>query len=392
MCSSLHASALRHQSAVIARPGPGYPEFVKRFAIAALGLVLAIGQPTLGQPEAIGIIGVVEVPKLFGSYASDGAAIPPDRRGVQLRGRPSANSRVVARVTTREALEVVEFQYEQDGAVVFARERDWSLVRTRGGVDGWLAPADAAAFHSLQELLEGSLAFLTSAWNGRLHTSPGVADEIGVPGDPDRRLLGYIEPDVPDVRVVLSPGQDPEEIRRTYRPTGMSGTAGPNGTRILFLETGIAVPVFEAPYTRSKVVSTIETNRADEGLQTTRQMPPQVLVFASQPGWFQVALENHGEWRSAKRVWLQDSPIWRFHDAASDAAQKELAERAWGPESRDVRIVGFRTIAGSLWSEVEVVNESECSSASPPRVRARGWVPAHAPSGALNLWYYPRGC
>jgi hypothetical protein len=77
-------------------------------------------------------------------------------------------------------------------------------------------------------------------------------------------------------------------------------------------------------------------------------------------------------------------------DDETDA--RKLADRAWGPEDWSVRVVGFQRIGDTLWANVEVMSESECSATEPPTVRARGWVPAHAPSGDPNVWFYSRGC
>jgi hypothetical protein len=99
-----------------------------------------------------------------------------------------------------------------------------------------------------------------------------------------------------------------------------------------------------------------------------------------------------GEWRDAPRLWIQATPVWRFRPVADDAQMKELAARAWGPESRDVRVTGSRTIGGKLWSEIELITGHDCGRPGADVVRVRGWVPAHAASGDLNVWYYPRGC
>jgi hypothetical protein len=71
---------------------------------------------------------------------------------------------------------------------------------------------------------------------------------------------------------------------------------------------------------------------------------------------------------------------------------RALAERAWGPESRDVRVTGMRTVNGALWAAVEVITDHDCGGSGAGVVRVRGWLPAHAASGDLNVWYYPRGC
>ncbi len=357
-----------------------------RAAFVALALLAA------PEPDAPNIIGVVEVPRLLKAYTADGEPLKPEGIRIPLRARPTSDAPVVATIVRAEELATVEYTYEELGAMVHGRDGDWSLVKTSGGIAGWMAAADAGEFHSLDMLLRDRLTYLTDAWDGVLTRAPASTERVNVPADPERRLAGYLEPNLQTLRIVLQPGDDEEEIRQRYRPTGMGSSRGPDGTRVLSLETGIMLPAFEQPSTLTPIVTHFETNRADAAFQNTHQSPPQVVVFDSRPGWFQVGLANADNWRGAKRAWLQASPVWRFRAVASEAESSRLATRAFGPESRDVRVLGLRTVSDALWAEVEIVNQSECASIEPPKVRARGWIPVHAPSGALNVWYYARGC
>jgi hypothetical protein len=58
----------------------------------------------------------------------------------------------------------------------------------------------------------------------------------------------------------------------------------------------------------------------------------------------------------------------------------------------DVNVKGFRTIAGRLWVNVDVMSHPLCGSDTPPTVKARGWIPAHNQSGAPTVWFSSRGC
>jgi hypothetical protein len=355
----------------------------------SLFLAFALAAQFLNAPGAP-LIGVVEVPRVTGTYAEDGTPIPPNPAiPVDLRREPSDGSSVAASVTAIEQLETVEYAYEERAPIVYARQGEWSQVRTTSGLDGWLSPRDAGEFHSLAELLRGRHAYLTEAWDGALFAQPGGVERVAIPDDPQRKMVGYIEPIVQRYRVVLRPDQDPEAVRKAFNVSGMGSGPGPNGTRIYHFEIGTVIPVFEQPDIRGPIATHIQTDRA-EGLKGTGQSPPQVIVFENRGGWFQVAETNDGEWRTAKRRWLQVSPLWRFHPVKSDAEMVELAERAFGPESRDVKVIDFRIVDGVLWVDVELVYASDCTGSELPRVR--GWVPAHAHSGALNVWYYARGC
>lgn len=365
-----------------------------RLSVAVIAVVQLSFEPrTNGTP----LIGVVEVPVLLRVSGPAGEPVVPGNVRIRLRARPSTTGAVIATIARPDDLATVEYRYEEVAAMVYGREGMWSLVKSSTGIAGWMAAGDAGRFYSLEELLDGHMAYLTEAWDGNLFAAPGTTDRVLIPDDPDRRLVGYIEPNVRDVRIVLQPGQDPEALRNAYREayraTGIGSSPGPNGTHILSIEPGIIVPVFEKPNELTAVTTHIQTNRAGDMLQSTHQMPPQVLVFETRPGWYQVARENHvGEWRDAPRLWIQASPVWRFRPVADDAQMKELAARAWGPESRDVRVTGSRTIGGKLWADVELITAHDCGRPGADAVRVRGWVPAHAASGDLNVWYYPRGC
>jgi hypothetical protein len=327
--------------------------FARAAVVAIAALQFSFEPQTGGTP----MIGVVEVPKLLQVYSpTTGEPLAPTGVRIPLRAQPAGESPVVATVTKREDLATVEYMYEEAAAIVHPRQGSWCQVRTSGGVAGWIAAADAGNFLSLEELFDEHMAYLTHAWDGRLFAGPGAADRVLVPDDPDRRLAGYLEPDVPNVA------------------------------------PGVVVPLFETQNSVTSVAS-VQTNRADEVLQTTHQIPHQVIVLETRPGWYQVARANHdGEWRSAARLWVQAFPVWRFRPVAEGQPMTALAERVWGPESRDVRVTGMRTVGDRLWVEVELITGHDCGAVGAGMVRARGWIPAHAPSGDLNVWYYPRGC
>jgi hypothetical protein len=363
------------------------------FVVAAAAMALPArsvavsGQAPQGGPGPI--LGIVEVPRLF-ELDAEGQRTPP-KSPVLLRARPTPDSAVVAAIPSAEAVETHEYGYEEAGALVYERERGWNLVRTTANVTGWLAPEDAGPFHSTETLLEDGLTYLTDAWDGFVRTAPAAGDPIRVPGDPRRQVAGYVMAEEQRMRVVLQPDGDPEAIKREFGATGMRSSPGPDGTRILDLEVGARVPLFEQPDPHMELGTNVETNRSGSVLETTGQTPQQVLVFDSRPGWYQVALKSD-DWRNAQRVWLQAAPLWRYHAAADDAEVQRLALRAWGPEDWSVKVVGFRTVEGVLWVNVEVLAESDCVSASEPTVKARGWVRAHATNGAPNVWFYSRGC
>jgi hypothetical protein len=87
------------------------------------------------KPAALRAIGILEAPRL------EKNSVDP----VVLRRRPSADSPIVATISSLEALEIEEYAYERSLALVFGRERDWSLIKTSAGVAGLAADGQGAA-------------------------------------------------------------------------------------------------------------------------------------------------------------------------------------------------------------------------------------------------------
>jgi hypothetical protein len=357
-------------------------------ATATYGAAGAIGQ-TAAQTATLRTIGIVEIPRLFNRFSPEGTLLPPGGR-IDLLAHPQPDGQVVATVTSGDILEAREYGYEETGALVFARDGGWYLVKTTEGVTGWLAPADSGPFHSLESLLEDGLTYLTAAWDGFLSTAPDGGDRVRPPADPNRLLVGFVTPVLQRIAVVPGPGQDAEEVARQYRSLSVGSRRAPDGTVVLSVEIGVVLPLFESPSVLSPKVTHIETNPAGEGLEADGS-PPRVAVFEAQPGWFQVALRR-ADYRNATRAWLQASALWRFVPAKDEADARELAERMWGPEDLSVRVVGLQTVDGALWAHVELMSASECVSSVRPTLRARGWVPAHAASGEPTIWFSSRGC
>jgi hypothetical protein len=326
---------------------------VRRSALIAL-LCTTVAIFGRAQTAPLRIVGLVEVPRLFNRYSPEGKPIPPAKDiSIKLRTRPALDSPIAATIVAPDQLNAKEHRYDERGAVVYARDRNWSLVETSKGVTGWLAPADAGAFHSFESLIRDyKRGYLTGDWNGFVSESPDGARRVRVPGDPARTLVGFL---VPQPR------------------------------------TATVQPVFARPDRSARVIRRVTTKNLD-ALQTTGSIPHQVLVLERRPGWYRVAPANQslGQMEGA---WLEEASAWRFHAVTDDVERGKLAERAWGPEKWRTRTVGTRRVGDALWFEVEVLSHSFCEDPRRPAVvRARGWIPAHAPSGLPNIWFYSRGC
>jgi len=202
-------------------------------------------------------------------------------------------------------------------------------------------------------------------------------------------VIGYVEPVLEPQRVVLAPGQDPEEIRRRYNVTYMPSQPGPNGTRVLYFDSGVPARAFERPDRAAPPVASFQTDVCQRVLRGASANPPKVAVFERRAGWFQVALLRD-DWKVEPRAWIEATAAWRFHALETEAERTEFAGNVFAPEAPTVRLVASRMVAGALWLQIEMMSHTIYESNEPPRVIAAGWVRAHGPAGAPVVWFYSR--
>jgi hypothetical protein len=130
------------------------------------------------QPQQQRIIGLVEIPALFGVLENDQPApTPPDSvRPIALRASPDPASNILARIEAAAAIETREHGYEQPAAVVYqVSSNGWYLLSyTLAGRSrkAWLDPADAGVYRDVATLLHDRLSYLTREWDRRLYVSP----------------------------------------------------------------------------------------------------------------------------------------------------------------------------------------------------------------------------
>jgi hypothetical protein len=94
--------------------------------------------------------------------------------------RPDSESRILAQISSPEAIDTAEYGYEEKGALVYGRQRGYFLIRTSRGV-GWLSRHSAGSFHPFETLIKSDLTYLTEAWDGFVSASPGRAVRTRVP-------------------------------------------------------------------------------------------------------------------------------------------------------------------------------------------------------------------
>jgi hypothetical protein len=285
-------------------------------ATAGIAVTVVAGR---AQEAPRRLAGLVEVPAAFNRFTPDGSAMPAEKH-IELRARPVPDGAVVATVSEPNQLESREYDYEESGAVAYARDGEWTLVKISGGVAGWLAPQDAGTYHSLESLLQehNDLAELTDAWEGSIRPSAGNDARNRVPLDPDRNVIGFLE------------------------PTAAATTL---------------LPIFERADRRSAVVARVATGNPGRTLRTTGDFPYEVIVLDRQPGWFRVARAEQipGEIEPA---WLPDSPVWRYHQMTNDAERRALGRRAWGPDNPDDIVTMRHRQSGGLAADIPSADES----------------------------------
>jgi hypothetical protein len=88
-------------------------------AVAIAATVIA----SRAQKAPSRLTGIVEVPAVLNRFTRDGSAIPAERP-IELRARPALDSAVVATISESTQLEVEEYQYEESGAVAYARRME----------------------------------------------------------------------------------------------------------------------------------------------------------------------------------------------------------------------------------------------------------------------------
>ena len=132
---------------------------------------------------------------------------------------------------------------------------------------------------------------------------------------------------------------------------------------------------------------------------------PAAIVLEQRAPWFRVRIADGSAWLRASHrdgyhsleSLLADgltylTPEWDGRLAPSPGGEARAIERPSKPGEHAVNVIGFRERPEGLWVEVEVYSDSPCTSPAKPSIIARGWTPAHAPSGELAVWFYSRGC
>ena len=156
------------------------------------------------------------------------------------------------------------------------------------------------------------------------------------------------------------------------------------------------------------VVNVVQAAAQRVGELPTREYEyeaPAAIVLEERGRWFRIRLPVGTAWIQAaeedgyyplERL-LPDrltylTGAWDGRLAPSPGAPAVEIARSRAVGEQHVRVTEVRRVGQDHWVRVELASHSVCASAAEPTVTARGWLPAHAASGELAIWFYSRGC
>lgn len=135
-----------------------------------------------------------------------------------------------------------------------------------------------------------------------------------------------------------------------------------------------------------------------------------LLIYAQQPGWWGVTLREATAGSALRWLPAQAGQHWQSYASLLSAERLRyptaawdgrLAKRAGGllraqtslPPASGLQfdLLGQRERFGQTWFHI-AIRANVCTHGEASPVLARGWLPLRRRDGALNLWYYPRGC
>jgi hypothetical protein len=137
--------------------------------------------PSWGDNAAPRIVGLLELPSVFGTRDPDGppGLTPPARPStIPLHSQPGSKAPIVIEVSDPGSIEAQEFDYEALAAVAYAVSDEWVLIRVKQGskyTEGWIPPRHRGPFHPILNLLKEGLTYSTKDWDGVLLESPGAS-------------------------------------------------------------------------------------------------------------------------------------------------------------------------------------------------------------------------
>ncbi len=182
---------------------------------------------------------------------------------------------------------------------------------------------------------------------------------------------------------------------------GVVDLHGPPGARLASVSH--SVTVYVKPVTGSKVVAIVKSV-GDIAIAEYGYEESGALVYDKRGGWYMIGI---GSGAGSSRGWLRPADTGRYHSLTGLLKKgPSYLTRSWNLQlapapaaqairqnvkTRDIRVIDTRVIKQKTLLRIELLQPGACKSPS-PKVVARGWIPAFAPNGHMNAWFYSRGC
>ena len=199
---------------------------------------------------------------------------------------------------------------------------------------------------------------------------------------------------------------------------GRGNPSGPPGQTMTGPVT--PVPAFDAPSFGANVIAVLTTaEQMEVGEHAYEEVS--ALVYDVREGWFEIALKS----ASRATAWVSPDDAGPFRTVASLVSAGGYTTVGWdrrlrtvpewsnegtnvpgtkddtvdarligefspGPAPSDFEVLETRTVAGDTWMRISIYTGNCLSNTH--SVVASGWLPVHAETGRLNVWFYSRGC
>lgn len=145
-----------------------------------LPIVLFLALPSRASAtECPNLLGIVEIPALFGTRAVDGPpglVAPAQPKPVEYRDTPAG--KISGRIAAASEVASLEYGYEEAGAQVCKRGKGHYGVALASGRIVWVAETAVGNFHTFEQLILNGLSHFTKSWDGSLWTRPGAGRKV----------------------------------------------------------------------------------------------------------------------------------------------------------------------------------------------------------------------
>lgn len=126
--------------------------------------------PPKAVPGARSMIGLLQLPTIFGPPESGGVVAADPLQAVSVYAEPVPGAEPALRLSDLSHFDFREYTYEGAAAIVLEQRGDWYAIglREQPMTRGWVRADEVGEFLPLAQLLPNRLAFLNAHWDGHL--------------------------------------------------------------------------------------------------------------------------------------------------------------------------------------------------------------------------------